>query len=74
MQFEDVPMFEVLTRIEKKFNVQIISDKKAIHDCLLRADLTDQSLENTLSVLTQTFGGTYVIEGSSVALKGLNCL
>ncbi|MDR6197870.1 FecR family protein [Siphonobacter sp. SORGH_AS_0500] len=73
MQFEDVPMFEVLTRIEKKFNVHIISDKKSIYDCLLRADLTDQSLENTLSVLTQTFGGTYVIEGSSVELKGLNC-
>ncbi len=73
MQFEDVPMSDVFSRIEKKFNVQINSDIKTINHCLLRADLTDQSLENTVSVLTQTFGGTYVIKGSTVELNGLNC-
>lgn len=73
MRFDDNPMIEILNRIEKKFNVQITTDHPTLGSCLWTADLTDQSLENTLSILTVNFGGSYQIKGSTVQLTGLSC-
>lgn len=73
MDFNDSSLAEVLARIEKKFDVQISYDVARLKNCLFTAELTDQSLENTLGVLTQTFGGTYAITDSKVELKGLSC-
>jgi transmembrane sensor len=47
MLFEAAPMSEVVTRIEKKFNVIIQVRDAHLKTCPLTADFTDQSLDRT---------------------------
>lgn len=73
MRFDETPVEEVLERIERKFEVEILY-KDAADNCRITADFTDQSLENTLRMMTSTLGEVqYEIKGNSVTLKGKAC-
>lgn len=59
MNFENISFEEIKNRIEKKFNVKIKADQTAYQNCYLSADVTDQSLINTLKVICPAIGSTY---------------
>ncbi|HYG19835.1 MAG TPA: FecR domain-containing protein [Ohtaekwangia sp.] len=73
MAFEDSRMSEVIQRIEEKFEARIsVSDPK-LKNCLITADFSDQSLESTLSMISQALNFTYSMNGRSVTLSGKGC-
>jgi ferric-dicitrate binding protein FerR (iron transport regulator) len=73
MDFEDSRMKEVIRRIEQKFDVTISVQDEKLNNCMITADFSDQSLESTLSMISQVLGFEYDINGRSVALAGKGC-
>jgi ferric-dicitrate binding protein FerR (iron transport regulator) len=72
MSLENITMREVADRIAHKFDVDVTLSGP-IADCLITADLTDQSLENTLDILTETRRATYTLDAGKVVLTGTGC-
>ena len=73
MIFNDVPMDEVVRRIEEKFDVTISFGNDDLRKCKIRANFSDQSLENTLDLIGQAVGLRYTISGNTVQLTGEGC-
>lgn len=73
MSFEDTPMAEVVKRIEGKFGVTVsMADPKLGH-CMITANLTDQSLDLTLEMISKSLQTTYEIDRDHVLLRGRGC-
>lgn len=73
MAFSNVPMDEVFRKIEKKFDVKVRFANPAIGSCRITADLTDQSLESTLQMVTEVLGVEYSRDGRDVTFTGDGC-
>jgi len=73
MAFEDTKMSEVIRRIEEKFETRISVSNPKLKNCLITADFSDQSLESTLSMISQALNFTYTINERSVKLSGKGC-
>lgn len=68
MQFHDARVADVLQRIESKFEVEITCRDKRINNSRITADFTDQSLFNTISMVSDVFNMDFRIAGQSVTL------
>jgi len=44
-----------------------------MNDCLIRADLTDRSLAETLDLITETLEATYEMNDDVIRIKGRGC-
>ncbi|WP_298733049.1 FecR domain-containing protein [uncultured Chitinophaga sp.] len=69
MSFNDARLAEVIHRIERKFEVDIQTEEPAINSNLLTADLTDQSLKNTMEMISQALNLAFEIKGKTILLK-----
>lgn len=73
MNFENTAFEEVKNRIEKKFNVKVSIGDNSYANCFLSANLTDQSLENTLKIICAALNATYTINKNEIMLRGGGC-
>ncbi|MGC3947965.1 MAG: FecR domain-containing protein [Chryseolinea sp.] len=73
MKFKATSMADVIQSIEAKFNVEMEVTNKALLGCHISADFTDQSLEKTLSILTDLLDVSYNISGTRIQLSGPGC-
>jgi len=69
MLFNDVPLAEVVQRIEDKFEVNIKVEGRELNSELVTADFTDQSLNNTLNMVCEALGLGYGFKGQLILLK-----
>jgi len=73
MHFEDTRMADVARRIESKFDIKINLKNEDIGNCMISADLTDQSLPLTLSMISEALGFHYEITDKEVVITGAGC-
>jgi transmembrane sensor len=73
MNFSNTPVAEIIARIEKKFNKQVKVEHASLRRCMITADFTDQSLENTLRMVSYILGFEYEVNSYTVTLKGGGC-
>lgn len=73
MSFEDTPMREVVKRIEGKFGVSVAMADPRLGNCMVTANLTDQSLDLTLEMISKSLKTTYTIDHGHVLLSGRGC-
>ena len=73
MRFHATVMKEIIRRIEGKFNVRVSLSDERLSNCTITADFTDQSLDRTLSMISQTLRIEYEIINDQVNLKGAGC-
>jgi len=73
MNFESVAFDEVKQRVEKKFNVKINVGKNDYLNCFISADVTDQSLENTMKVISAVTNSEYSVNKNQIYLNGGGC-
>jgi hypothetical protein len=59
----------VIHRIERKFEVAIQTEDTTITSNLFTADLTDQSLKNTMEMISQALNLAFEIRGKTILLK-----
>jgi transmembrane sensor len=73
MDFDNTGFTEVKSRIEHKFDVFINSTDGTYRNCEVTANVTDQSLENTLKVICAAIGANYTIVNNKVNITGGGC-
>lgn len=73
MDFENTGFAEVKSRIEHKFDVLINSTDAAYQSCEVSANVTDQSLDNTLKVICAAIGARYTIVNNKVNITEGGC-
>lgn len=73
MSFRNDEMKEVISRLEKKFNIQIEVTNKQIYSCRLTADLTDQSLNRSLRLISDALNLQCRQENGRIYLHGNGC-
>ncbi|OMP81255.1 MULTISPECIES: FecR family protein [unclassified Chitinophaga] len=69
MAFNDASMEDVIQRIEKKFEIDIQTGDTAIANSLFTADLTDQSLNTTMEMISQALNLEVTIKGKTVTMQ-----
>jgi ferric-dicitrate binding protein FerR (iron transport regulator) len=72
MQFSATTLKEVAKRIENKFNVTVTLSKE-IASCRITANFTDQSLQNTLQMLSDVLGIEYQQTDNTITITGNSC-
>lgn len=72
MLFNDAQLAKVVKRIEKKFEVDITLQNPETGKSLVTADLTDQSLTNSLNMISGALNLNYTVEGQSISLEKTN--
>ena len=74
MNFENTRFRDIKARIEKKFNVTILADISLYNNCNISANVTDQSLDNTMKVLKSVLSlNDYEIKNGVIKLTGGGC-
>lgn len=73
MQFDAAPLSEVAEKIQKKFEVTISLTDKRMGNCRVTADFTDQSLELTLTKISEILGYEYEADGRTITIRGEGC-
>lgn len=73
MLFNETRMGEVANRIEKKFNVTVKLSDAGIDNCTLTADFTDQSLNETMHLISAALGYSYKVDKGEVMIYGKGC-
>jgi transmembrane sensor len=73
MRFNATRMEEIIRRIEGKFDVRVSLSDERLGNCTITADFTDQPLDRTLNMISQTLEIKYEINGTSVAMEGVGC-
>lgn len=72
MFFQGTPINDVAKQIKDKFNVRL-TIQGDIQNCILTADLTDQSLESTMDLVSEALNAKYEVDGDRVVLTGNGC-
>lgn len=73
MCFNATRMEEIIRRIEGKFDVEVSLTDERLGNCTITADFTDQPLDRTLNMISQTLEIEYEINNLHVTLKGEGC-
>jgi transmembrane sensor len=73
MRFNATRLKEIIRRIEGKFDVTVLLADERLNNCTITADFTDQSLDRTFSMISQTLKIEYAFDGNKVTLEGKGC-
>ncbi len=73
MNFVSQPVEDIMKRFEEKFNVTFEGYTGEYRSCNVTADLTDQSLETSLKLLSLSINATYKIKDQTIRLTGGGC-
>lgn len=72
MSFHDTRITEIAKQIESKFNVEVVIEGD-IESCIITADFTDQSLNDTIDMISEALNAQYNIDKDNVVLTGGGC-
>jgi transmembrane sensor len=72
MLFNDARVADVIRRIQDKFEVRINVEKSKLANIHITADFTDQSLENTMNMMSEALNLDFDIDGQSVHIINRN--
>ena len=73
MNFDETGFDEIKRRVEEKFDVTINTDAASYQQCRVSANVTDQSLENTLKVICAAVGADYAVNKNVITITGGGC-
>ena len=68
--FDETPLSEVLSALEKAYEIEIVLENDNLGKCPFTGDITRQSLYNKLEVVCSVFQAGYEIKGTRILIKG----
>ncbi len=71
--YEETPVVRVFEDIEKAYGVEIVKNAEVLKNCGLTANLTDESLEQKLSVICRSIGATCEILDARIIINSKGC-
>ena len=72
-RFNDTPLSEVLSQLERAYKVTIETNKMALNDCPLTANLNGKSLNAQLELVCAAIQGSYEVKGTTILIDGKGC-
>jgi transmembrane sensor len=72
--FDNVPVRDVMSTLNKKFGVHIQASNQNLLNCLIRADFTDQNLPDILELLSKSVEASYELKNDTIYLSGEGCV
>jgi hypothetical protein len=73
IRFEDSPVSEIFSTIEKIYGVEIVFDEKIFSSCKLTTSITDGNLFNRLDIISSAIGATYSRQEDKIVFSGKGC-
>ena len=73
IRFDGAPVSEIFQALEKMYGVAIVFDPEAFSSCSLTTSGSGQSLYQTLDIICEAIGATYVVEDVQVKINGMGC-
>jgi len=71
--FDDRPVSEVLTALERAYGVDIIYDEAVLDNCTVSLVLKDASLFDKLAVICKTLGASYELLDTQIVVHSRGC-
>jgi transmembrane sensor len=71
--FEEAPLRQVLSSLEKAYGIEIIVERESLYNCLFTGDISQQSLYPKLDLICQSVKASYEIAGTKILIKGKGC-
>lgn len=71
--FDEVPLRQILSKMEKAYGVSIDSSNETLLDCVITADLSSDNLYGSLELICAVLNGSYEVIGNSILLSGGVC-
>ncbi len=72
-EFRNTPVSEVLTILEKAYQVDILFDEELLAGCPLTATLTDQPLFEKLTIICQAIEAQYEVLDGQIVVQSKGC-
>lgn len=73
MNFNRTAFPDIIKRVEHKFDVKFTGSYQSFEACRITADITDQSLSNSLKLLTMAINAEYQINDGTIMITGSGC-
>jgi transmembrane sensor len=74
MSFDAMPFSQLAAHLDKRYDVQITFKNPALAGCPITGTfIGTESLTEVLTILSQTRGTSYVINGKEVVIDGKGC-
>ncbi len=71
--FQDVPVSEVIKKLEKTYGIEIIVDTDNLNGCLFKGNITQQPLFTKLDILCTSIDAHYEVRGTRILISGKGC-
>jgi transmembrane sensor len=71
--FDETPFYDVLTQLERWYDVNIHAENREALTCGLTAEIENEKLEDVLQLLETTHGISYTISGKEIFIEGALC-
>ncbi|MDF7820012.1 FecR family protein [Runella sp. MFBS21] len=71
--FDDVPLSEVVAKLEAAYGIEIILENERLKNCLFTADITKQPLFTKLDLLCASLNASYEVRGTKILVSGTGC-
>lgn len=71
--FDNTPMKEVLTEINERYGIEVLTENEKIYGCTFTGDVSRMSLYDMLDVISNSIGSTYEIKGTRILVSGKGC-
>ncbi|WP_022825924.1 FecR family protein [Hymenobacter norwichensis] len=72
-EFEERPVAEVLTALEKAYGVDIVYDASKLAGCTVSISFTNESLFEKLGLLCKSLGATYTLADAQIKFNSKGC-
>lgn len=72
-EFDDVPIGDVLNKLERVYGIDIELENEKLSSCPLTADITQQPLYTKLDIICATINGKYEVKGTTILITGKGC-
>lgn len=73
-EFEERPVAEVLTALEKAYGVDIVYDASKLAGCTVSISFTNEPLFDKLGLLCKSLGATYTLSGAQIHFNSKGCV
>lgn len=71
--FDEVPITDILRKIEKLYGVDIVFDEQALASCKITTAFFQEGLYERLDILSKAISATYTVEGTHIVFISKGC-
>ena len=73
LNFDDVPVSEILDRLESMYHIHILYNSDSLRECRLTTSLQEETLNDKLDIICRAINTSYHTQGDNIVIEGGHC-